>query len=135
MSTQLAARSHESTTSGQQEHGAAEQATIQGPSEQILELKAELLESKKLIRDITKQVKFSNKMAFTISEAAEALGVSRGYVYTLIHTNSFPVMNPNKGSRYLISREMLNEWMRRNSWPLSWGTMPERDGLAAGNDR
>jgi len=53
------------------------------------------------------------KLAYTVSEAAEALGVSRKLVYDLIHSGDFPSLKV--GGRRLISAELLSEWVRRQA--------------------
>lgn len=48
------------------------------------------------------------KIAVSVSEAAQLLGLSRPTVYKLIHRGDFPVMRI--GSRTLVHREKLEEW-------------------------
>ena len=48
------------------------------------------------------------KIALSVSEVAEALGVSRPTVYQLIHRNDFPSFKV--GSRTLIPRLALEKW-------------------------
>ena len=48
------------------------------------------------------------KLAYSVEEAAEALGVSRSLVYRLIHQSGFPSVK----LRRLISAELLAEWGR-----------------------
>jgi len=48
------------------------------------------------------------KIAVSVSEAAELLGLSRPSVYRLIHREDFPVMRI--GGRTLIHRRKLEEW-------------------------
>lgn len=50
------------------------------------------------------------KLAYSVEEAAEALGVSRSLVYQLIHQSGFPSVKLR--GRRLISAELLAEWMR-----------------------
>lgn len=50
-------------------------------------------------------------MAYTVDEAAQALGVSRSAVYNMIHMSGFPSMKLR--GRRLISAELLAEWVRR----------------------
>ncbi len=49
------------------------------------------------------------RFAFSPSEAAEALGVSRPTVYQLMHRADFPSFKV--GSRTLISAEGLRRWV------------------------
>ena len=49
------------------------------------------------------------KMALSVTEAAEALGLSRPTVYKLIHRDDFPVIKV--GTRTLISRRGLEAWI------------------------
>ena len=48
------------------------------------------------------------KIAVSVSEAAELLGLSRPSVYRLIHREDLPVMRI--GGRTLIHRRKLEEW-------------------------
>lgn len=50
------------------------------------------------------------KLAYSVEEAAEALGVSRALVYQLIHQSGFPSVKLR--GRRLISAELLAEWVR-----------------------
>ena len=58
-------------------------------------------------------MKLSEKMALTITETAQALGVSRPTVYTLLHREGFPAFRI--GNRVLISRAKLEEWVNAQS--------------------
>lgn len=53
------------------------------------------------------------KLAYTVDEAAQALGVSRSSVYGMIHMSGFPSMKLR--GRRLISAELLAEWVRRQA--------------------
>ena len=53
------------------------------------------------------------KIALSVTEAAQVLGVSRPTVYKLIHRGDFPVLRI--GSRTLIHREKLAEWAARQT--------------------
>lgn len=57
------------------------------------------------------------KLAYTVDEAAQALGVSRASVYNMIHMSGFPSMKLR--GRRLISAELLAEWVRRQA--EEWG--------------
>lgn len=50
------------------------------------------------------------KLAYSVEEAAEALGVSRSLVYRLIHQRGFPSVKLR--GRRLVSIELLAEWIR-----------------------
>lgn len=50
------------------------------------------------------------ELAYSVTEAAQALGVSRNTMYNLIHQEGFPTLVV--GGRRLISRELLAEWVR-----------------------
>lgn len=49
------------------------------------------------------------KLTYSVTEAAEALGVSRPTMYELIHREGFPSLKV--GNRVLISRRRLVEWV------------------------
>lgn len=53
------------------------------------------------------------KLAYSVDEAAQVLGVSRCTVYKLIHRADFPALKV--GNRQLISREGLSEWVRKQA--------------------
>ncbi len=50
------------------------------------------------------------ELTYTVTEAAEALGISRRSMYDLLHKEGFPTLKV--GGRRLISRELLAEWVR-----------------------
>lgn len=52
-----------------------------------------------------------NKLAVSISEAAELLSVSRPTIYRLLHQTDFPVAF-KVGGRTLISVESLQAWVK-----------------------
>lgn len=53
------------------------------------------------------------ELVYSVSEAAEALGLSRHSMYRLIHQEGFPTLKV--GGRRLISRELLAEWIKANA--------------------
>lgn len=53
------------------------------------------------------------KLALSVAEAAQLLGVSRPTVYTLLHKEGFPSLKI--GSRTLIPTDGLREWLRQQS--------------------
>lgn len=50
------------------------------------------------------------ELTYSVTEAAEALGISRRSMYNLLHQEGFPTLMV--GGRRLISRELLAEWVR-----------------------
>ena len=50
------------------------------------------------------------ELTYSVTEAAQALGVSRHTMYNLIHQEGFPTLTV--GGRRLISRELLADWVR-----------------------
>lgn len=53
----------------------------------------------------------TEKLALSVTEAAEALGISRRSMYELLNREDFPAAL-KIGRRRLISRELLAEWIR-----------------------
>lgn len=51
----------------------------------------------------------SEKLALSIREACDVLGVSRSYMYQLIHVEGFPALKI--GNRVLISISDLQTWL------------------------
>ena len=54
-----------------------------------------------------------DKLAYSPAETAEALGMSRPVVYTLLKREDFPAFKV--GSRTLVSAEGLREWVQRQA--------------------
>lgn len=52
----------------------------------------------------------TDKLALSVTEAAEALSISRGSLYNLMKTDGFPVLE--LGGRWVIPVDLLQEWMR-----------------------
>jgi len=50
------------------------------------------------------------ELVYNVTEAAQALGISRQSMYNLIHLEGFPTLMV--GGRRLISRELLAEWVK-----------------------
>lgn len=50
------------------------------------------------------------ELTYSVTEAAEALGISRRAMYDLIHREDFPTLKV--GGRRLISKELLAEWVK-----------------------
>ena len=53
------------------------------------------------------------KLAYSVDEAAQVLGVSHCTMYKLIHRADFPALKV--GHRQLISAELLAEWVRKHA--------------------
>lgn len=53
------------------------------------------------------------KMALSVAEMAEALGIARTSAYTLIKREGFPVVR--LGQRILIPVDGLNAWLRKQT--------------------
>ena len=51
-----------------------------------------------------------SELTYNVTEAAEALGISRHSMYELLHREDFPTLMI--GGRRLISRELLAEWVK-----------------------
>lgn len=56
-------------------------------------------------------------LAFSMSEAAQVLGVSRPTLYKYVNREDFPSFK--LGNRTLVSAEGLREWVRQQTQPLS----------------
>ena len=54
-----------------------------------------------------------DKLAYSLTETAQVLGVSRPTVYALIKQPGFPVFQI--GSRKLVSVEGLRDWVRNQA--------------------
>lgn len=57
--------------------------------------------------------KSCNKVAYSVTEAAEAIGVSAPTLYNLIHTEGFP--SYKVGGKVFIDAQGLREWSARNA--------------------
>lgn len=53
----------------------------------------------------------AEKMALSVAEAAEVLGISRRSLYNLIKSDGFPVLE--LGGRRVIPVDLLQEWMHK----------------------
>lgn len=56
----------------------------------------------------------TEKLTLSVTEAAEALGISRRSMYELLNQKDFPAAL-KVGRRRLISRELLAEWVRNQA--------------------
>lgn len=54
-----------------------------------------------------------DKLAYSLTETAQVLGVSRPTVYALIKQPGFPIFQV--GSRKLVSVEGLRDWVRNQA--------------------
>lgn len=50
------------------------------------------------------------KMVYTTKDLQIALGIGRETAYSLMRSKAFPSMRI--GSRYVVSREALNDWLK-----------------------
>lgn len=55
----------------------------------------------------------SEKLAYTVQEAAEALGLSTDTVYQLVHRADFPAIRVGRAVR--ISRKLLEQWVDKQA--------------------
>ena len=53
------------------------------------------------------------ELTYSVTEAAEVLGISRPSMYNLIHAEGFPTLKV--GNRRLISKELLAEWVKEQA--------------------
>lgn len=53
------------------------------------------------------------ELTYSVTEAAEALGISRRTMYDLMNREGFPTLKV--GGRRLISKELLAEWVREQA--------------------
>ena len=64
----------------------------------------------------------TNKLAYSVTETAEVLGISRPTCYTLLNRSDFPSFKV--GSRTLIPVEGLRDWIQQQTQQTG-----ERDGV------
>lgn len=55
----------------------------------------------------------AEKLALSVTEAAEALGISRRSLYNLMHSDGFPVLE--LGGRRVIPVDLLRDWMHERA--------------------
>ena len=55
----------------------------------------------------------AEKLALSVTEAAEALSISRRSLYNLIKSDGFPVLE--LGGRRVIPVDLLQEWMHERT--------------------
>jgi len=79
---------------------------------------------------VERRIRNMAELVYNVTEAAEALGISRRSMYDLMHREDFPTLKV--GGRRLISKELLAEWVREqaqgkeNAAPV----LTHRDGRA-----
>lgn len=66
------------------------------------------------VMDKLNELEKPEKLVYNVSEAAEVLCISRRHVYDLMNQADFPA-SLKLGSRRLISRELLAEWVREQA--------------------
>lgn len=52
------------------------------------------------------------KLVYSITEAAEVLGISKSHAYELVKQNKLPVVE--LGKRRVIIKESLEQWLQQN---------------------
>lgn len=57
-----------------------------------------------------KEVTRVAELTYSVTEAANALGISRRSMYDLLHREGFPTLKV--GGRRLISKELLAQWVK-----------------------
>lgn len=60
-----------------------------------------------------KEIRNNERLALNVTEAAACLGVSRPTMYELLRRDDFPSFRI--GTRQLISRDGLAEWVKRQA--------------------
>lgn len=55
----------------------------------------------------------AEKLALSVTEAAEALGISRRSLYNLMKSDGFPVLE--LGGRRVIPVDLLQQWMHERA--------------------
>lgn len=53
------------------------------------------------------------RLALSVTEAAELLGLAPKTVYNLVHADGFPVFRV--GSKYVVSRKGLEQWVQQQA--------------------
>lgn len=78
-----------------------------------MEITAEQL--KEVIKDIISEYESQKKEKLTLNiiEASKVAGVNEDKIRQLVHTTDFPCFK--NGNKWLINREMLNEWLKKVS--------------------
>ena len=71
----------------------------------------------------------TEKMVLSVTEAAEALGISRRTMYELINREDFPAAL-KVGRRRLISKELLADWVKAQARKEAAPVLAHQDGRA-----
>jgi excisionase family DNA binding protein len=75
----------------------------------------EIEQFQNFIKETVKEVNVNQKLTLTIEEAAKCSGIGRDKLLELVHNpnSDFPYFKV--GTKFLINREMLKEWLRKVS--------------------
>ena len=65
-----------------------------------------------MFENIVKRGEIMETLVYTVSEAAELLGISKSYAYDLVKQKKLPVLEI--GKRRVIPKRMLEEWILAN---------------------
>jgi len=65
-------------------------------------------------QESTKESGATEKLTYSVTEFATALGIGRNVAYDLVHREGFPVIRVGK-RRLIIPRKEALEWLSRNS--------------------
>lgn len=68
---------------------------------------------KNIIRDAIKEATYEHKLTLTIEEAAKYSGIGRDKLMELAHNENSDFPCFRVGTKFLINREMLREWLRK----------------------
>ncbi|ERM91531.1 excisionase [Caldanaerobacter subterraneus subsp. yonseiensis KB-1] len=68
---------------------------------------------KEVIRDAIKEATHEHKLTLTVEEAARYTGIGRDKILELAHNpeSGFPAFRV--GTKFLINRELLKEWLKK----------------------
>lgn len=66
-----------------------------------------------MFENIVKRGEIMETLVYTVSEAAELLGISKSYAYDLVKQKKLPVLEI--GKRRVIPKRMLEEWILANT--------------------
>ena len=86
-------------------------AELNGIAKQLTELADKLNEIEEATPTISipERTMLSNKLAFTVAEAAQVLSLSKNLMYQLANRDDFPSIR--LGKRIMIPRDKLIEWV------------------------
>ena len=86
------------------------------PSEKLKEknIKENILEQlKEIIRDAIREATYEYKLTLTIEEAARYTGIGRDKILELAHNPESGFPSFKVGTKFLINRELLKEWLKK----------------------